>query len=48
MPLHDRTGACIAAFNIGGAAARTPVQRMLDVYLPALRDAARKTTEALP
>ena len=48
VPLHDRSGACIAALNIGGAAARTPVQRMLDVYLPALRDAARKTTAALP
>ncbi|MDE0255323.1 MAG: helix-turn-helix domain-containing protein, partial [Rhodospirillaceae bacterium] len=33
VPLFDRTGACIAALNIGGAAARTPVQRMLDVYL---------------
>lgn len=48
VPLYDRSGACIAALNIGGAAARTPVQRMLDVYLPALRDAARRTTEALP
>ena len=48
VPLYDRTGACIAALNIGGAAARTTVQRQLDVYLPALREAARKTTEALP
>ena len=48
VPLFDRAGGCIAAFNIGGAAARTPVQRMLDVYLPVLRDAVRKTTEALP
>ena len=48
VPLYDRTGACIAALNVGGAAARTTVQRQLDVYLPALREAARKTTEALP
>ena len=48
VPLYDRTGTCIAALNIGGAAARTTVQRQLDVYLPALREAARKTTEALP
>lgn len=48
VPLYDRTGACIAAMNIGAAAARAPVQRLLDLYLPALREAARKTTEALP
>lgn len=48
VPLYDRTGDCIAALNVGGAAARTTVQRQLDVYLPALREAARKTTEALP
>ena len=48
VPLYDRTGACIAALNVGGAAARTTVQRQLDVYLPALREASRKTTEALP
>ena len=48
VPLYDRTGECIAALNVGGAAARTTVQRQLDVYLPALREAARRTTEALP
>ena len=48
VPLYDRTGACIAALNIGGAAARTTVQRQIDVYLPALREASRKTTAALP
>lgn len=48
VPLHDRTGACIAALNIGGAAARAPVQRLLDVYLPLLRKASRRITEAVP
>ena len=48
VPLSDRSGACIAALNIGGAAARATVQRLLDVYLPALREAARKTTATLP
>lgn len=48
VPLFDRTGACIAALNVGGAAARATVQHLLEVYLPALREASRKTTEALP
>ncbi len=48
VPLYDRTGACIAALNIGGAAARAPVQRLLDVYLPLLREASRKITAASP
>ncbi len=41
-PLCDRSGECIAALNVGSAAARAPVQRMLDACLPALREAARK------
>ncbi len=48
VPLYDRTGACIAALNIGGAAARAPVQRLLDVYLPLLREASGKINAALP
>ena len=48
VPLCNRTGACIAAINIGAAAARAPVQRLLDVYLPLLREASRKITAALP
>ena len=48
VPLYDRSGACIAALNVGGAAARSTVQRLLDVYLPALQEASRKTTAALP
>jgi len=48
VPLFDRTGSCIAAMNVGGAAARATVQHLLDSYLPALQEAARKTTAALP
>ena len=48
VPLCDRSGECIAALNVGSAAARAPVQRLLDVYLPLLREASRKITAALP
>ena len=48
VPLYDRSGVCIAALNVGCAAARATVQHLLDVCLPALREASRKTTESVP
>ncbi len=48
VPLLDRNGHCIAALNIGGAASRATVRNLLDVYLPTLQEASRKTTAALP
>ncbi|MCY4191103.1 MAG: helix-turn-helix domain-containing protein [Rhodospirillaceae bacterium] len=48
VPLFDRNGNCIAALNIGGAASRATIRHVLDVYLPTLQEASRKTTAALP
>jgi len=48
VPLFDRNRNCIAAINVGGAASRATVRHLLDVYLPMLQEASRKTTAALP
>jgi len=48
VPVFDHAGGCIAAINVGGAAARSSVQTLLDDVLPILQDASRRTTQALP
>jgi len=48
VPVFDHSGACIAAMNVGGAAARSSVQQLQDDVLPVLQDASRRTTQALP
>lgn len=42
VPVYDRRGQAIAALNIGTSAARTSLDHMRKVFLPALREAARE------
>ena len=43
VPLRDRTGAVVAALNVSTSATRDTVDRVVDVYLPALRSAATRS-----
>lgn len=47
VPVRDRAGTIVAALNIGTSAARTSLDHMRKVYLPALREAAAKVEKTL-
>lgn len=47
VPVVNRRGVTIAAINVSSQAARTSVDRMLRVFLPRLRDAAREINQAI-
>lgn len=47
VPIHDRAGHTIAALNIGTSAARTSLDHMRKVFLPALREAAHQVEKTL-
>lgn len=47
VPVRDRAGHVVAALNIGTSAARTSLDHMRRVYLPALREAAAKVEKTL-
>jgi IclR family pca regulon transcriptional regulator len=44
VPLHDRTGRCMAALNVGAHSIRYPRARLVQETLPVLRAAARRIT----
>jgi IclR family transcriptional regulator, pca regulon regulatory protein len=46
-PLHDRTGAVVAAMNLGTHASRVTLARLRDELLPLLRDSAARVSEDL-
>ena len=48
MPLLDKEGRAIAAVNVGAQAARASVQRMIDDFLPAMRNIQRQIVSLLP
>jgi IclR family pca regulon transcriptional regulator len=46
-PIHGRDGVVLAAVNVSTSTHRTPEHRVLDEYLPALRDTAAAVDEEL-
>jgi IclR family transcriptional regulator, pca regulon regulatory protein len=42
VPVQNASGRVIAAMNVSAQASRTPKKQLMEVFLPALRDTARK------
>jgi len=42
VPVHNASGRVIAAMNVSAQASRTPKKQLVEVFLPALRDAAMR------
>jgi len=42
VPVQNALGRVIAAMNVSAQASRTPKKQLMEVFLPALRDAAIK------
>jgi IclR family pca regulon transcriptional regulator len=48
VPVHDRTGAVIAALNVCCPSPRYTIEDMLQKVLPALLDSSSQITQSLP
>jgi IclR family pca regulon transcriptional regulator len=47
VPVHDRSGRCVAAMNISSQLNRTPPDHMIERFLPKLREAAAEISAML-
>jgi IclR family pca regulon transcriptional regulator len=48
VPVRGASGRVLAALNVGAQAARVPAERMLQAFLPVLREGAQELSVLLP